>query len=161
MTSDEFVPLASFLRGVARDAVAVAEAHTAPEPSEEPPEPDDSESFEAVAQARRFRAALADALEVALETLLRDVASLVLARELQLRPADLRAIVAAALERYRGEEPVCVRVHPSEAAVLSDCGLRVAADAALRPGDALLEVRSGTIDASLGARLAAILEGAV
>ena len=63
----------------------------------------------AFSATRRFHAALADALDVALEGLLRDVACDVLARELSLAPADVAAIAVRALARYANESPVRVR----------------------------------------------------
>ncbi len=87
-----------------------------------------------------------------------DVACEVLARELELAPANLEAIVARACARHTSEGIVSVRIHPDEAAQLCDAGVEVIADSAVRRGDALLQVRSGTIDVTLGARLAAVLD---
>lgn len=109
------------------------------------------------AAVRRFRAALADALETALDILLRDIACDVLARELALAPADLAAIATAALERYGAEAPLRVRAHPDDVAALEGVAVSVAADAGLRRGDLAIDLRTGTIDASLGARLACAL----
>ena len=153
----EFVPLTQFVRPQPRTETVDAGA------------PDFAATIEiadvsgdlddALSAARRFRAALDDALETAVETLLRDVAASVIARELELAPADVRAIVAAARERYRLEEPVRVRVHPEEVAALRELDLCVAADPALRRGDVEIDVRDGTIDATLGARLERVLHG--
>jgi hypothetical protein len=112
---------------------------------------------DALGAVRRFRASLADALDAARDTLLHDVACDVLGRELRLAPADIAAIVTRALERYANDVPVRVRVHPSDVSFLADCTVNVAADSKLRPGDVAIDVRAGTIDASLGARLACAL----
>jgi len=154
---DAFVTLDVLLRseppteGVAD---AVPEVDSASEGVESVPE---CSCREALAAARRFRASLADALDAARDTLLRDVACDVLARELQVAPADVAAIVARALERYANDVPVRVRVHPGDVSFLADCTVNVAADSTLRPGDVAIDVRAGTIDASLGARLACAL----
>ncbi len=106
----------------------------------------------AVREARLFRARLDDALEDALARLVRELAADVLARELRLAPCDLAAIVA----RARAQAPVVrVRVAPGEAA--REYGVPVLADAALQPGDAVLELAGGALDARLGVRLAAVL----
>lgn len=114
----------------------------------------------AISDVRRFRAALADAVDVAVSDLLRDIAADVLARELRLSPSDLRAIVGRAFERYAVDEPVAVRVHPLDEASLRGLPVNVVVDPQLRRGDVVLVVRSGTIDASLGARLDRVLSSA-
>ncbi|HEY3676738.1 MAG TPA: FliH/SctL family protein [Candidatus Tumulicola sp.] len=111
----------------------------------------------AIAAARRFGAALADALALSLERLLRDIAYDVLARELALAPCDVATIAARALNRYLDEEPVRVRVHPDEVTACATLDVGIVGDPSLRIGDAVLEVRCGSIDASLEARLEAVL----
>lgn len=117
------------------------------------------QAYEALAELRRFRAAVYDAVDVAVRTMLCDIAAEVLARELELAPADLEAIVARARSRHASEHVVYVRVHPDEAAQLGNAGVDAIADPSLRRGDAVLCVRSGTIDVTLGVRLAAVLDG--
>lgn len=116
------------------------------------------ETAEAAADVRRFRAALADALDAQLADLLGDIACDVLARELALAPADIAQIVAAALERFSAETPLRVRAHAADVPALADAGVPAMADASLRRGDAIVELQHGTIDARLGMRLAAVLE---
>ncbi|MHB8592013.1 MAG: FliH/SctL family protein, partial [Vulcanimicrobiaceae bacterium] len=58
-----------------------------------------------------------------------------------------------ALARYFAEEPLRVRVHPDDAAALRDAPIAVEADPRLRRGDAAVDLRNGTVDASLGVRL--------
>jgi flagellar biosynthesis/type III secretory pathway protein FliH len=118
-------------------------------------EPDDLER--ALADARRFRAALLQALECAVAELRRDIAIEILGRELELRDADLAAVVARACARYGDASPVRVRAHPAECALLPACYASVG-DPALRRGDVVLEVREGEIDATLGARLQRVLD---
>lgn len=113
---------------------------------------------EALGDVRRFRAAVRDTVDVTVRNVLCDVAAGVLARELALAPANLEAIVERACERHFADGVVRVRVHPDEALQIVDSGLDVVADTSLRRGDVLLEARSGTIDVSLGARLAAVLD---
>jgi flagellar biosynthesis/type III secretory pathway protein FliH len=105
---------------------------------------------------RLFHARIAEALESAVERLLCDVACDVLARELQLAPVDIERIVDNVLQRYSAEQPLQVRVHPEDAANLQ-CALPTVVDANLARGDAIVELRDGFIDASLGVRLEAVL----
>ena len=112
---------------------------------------------EALRAARRFRAALDDALEAGLEELLERIARDVLARELLLAPADVRAIVEAARKRIQDESVLAIRVHPSDLDALDGIELDVLADRGLERGDVRVQVRSGTIDLTLAARLDAAL----
>lgn len=108
-------------------------------------------------EVRLFYARVIEAVEAAVETLLEDLAADVLGRELLLGPVDIEAIVDRALQRFASEEPLRVRVHPEDRSRVK-CGIPVVADGDLRPGDAIVELRSGSIDASFGARLAALLQ---
>ena len=108
-------------------------------------------------EVRLFYAHIIEAVEAAVETLLEDIAADVLGRELLLGPVDIEAVVDRALQRFASEEPLRVRVHPEERSRVK-CGIPVVADDDLRPGDAIVELRSGSIDASFGARLAALLQ---
>lgn len=116
------------------------------------------ERSDVLAEVRRFRAALADALDAQLREIVREVACEVLGRELRLAPADVTAIATGALERYAADGPLRLRAHPLDARALETLELPIVADGALRRGDLTIELRSGTIDASLGARLEALLE---
>jgi flagellar biosynthesis/type III secretory pathway protein FliH len=113
--------------------------------------------MEAVAQARRFSAALSDAVAAALDDVLRDIACDVLARELMLAPADIAAIARHALERYAGDTPLKLRVHPDDLSTVESLEVPAAVDPQLRRGDVTLDLRSGSIDASLHARLESLL----
>lgn len=115
---------------------------------------DDEENLGAA--IRLFHARVAELVERAAATLLEDVAAGVLARELELKPADLQAIVDRALAAYASEEPLRVRVHPEEVSSLQ-CACAVRADASLRRGDAVIELREGEAVCTLGVRLAALL----
>jgi len=151
----EFTPLATFLRTAQSPHASVEDA-----PSEDDAlelEPPAAEVEAACAAARRFRAALEEALEAAVAAIVRDVAADVLARELASAPADLRAIVGNALRRYGARDLVRVRAHPDETALLSGLDLTIVADSSLRRGDVEIDLRGGTVDATLGARLASIL----
>ena len=111
---------------------------------------------DAVRDVRIFRAQLRETVDRAVETIVCDIAAEVLARELLLEPADIQAIVHSAMQRYASAEPVALRVSPSDARSV-DCELPVVEDASLRSGDAVLQLRDGTIDVSLGVRLDAVL----
>jgi flagellar biosynthesis/type III secretory pathway protein FliH len=136
-----------------RDAERAVDASPVGETRANPP----SDFDDALSSARRFRAALADALALSLERLVRDIACDVLARELALAPCDVATIAAHALERVLEERPVRVLVHPDDAAACEAIDLPVVCDAGLRAGDVVFDVRCGSIDSSLGARLDAIL----
>ena len=110
----------------------------------------------AVRDLRLFHARVIEAVEAAVETLVGDIAADVLGRELLLAPAGLEVIVDRALQRFASEQPLRVRVHPDDACGLN-CGVPVVADARLRRGDAAIDLRDGSVDTSLGVRLAAIV----
>lgn len=152
--SDEFVPLAFFLRpAVCEPATEPAlPASPALEIALHPPEHE-----EALRAARRFRAALADALDAALHELLRRIATEVLARELRLGGADVAAIVSTALDRFADERIISVRAHPQDCAALTVLPIERVADDSLMPGDVRVELQWGTIDLTLQARLDAAL----
>jgi flagellar biosynthesis/type III secretory pathway protein FliH len=148
--SEAFVPLAVFLRPAF--PLPAREAAASPPPnlqlSSLSPEQE-----EAVRAARRFRAGLADALEVALAQLLRAIAREVLGRELQLSYADVAAIASSALQRFVGEEPIAIRAHPDDLADLAGIDINQNADNSLSRGDIAIELRSGSIDLRLETRL--------
>lgn len=150
--SDEFVPLAVFLRSASPEPAA--EESSVVE-IEVPPADDDYQAT--LRAARRFRAGVADALEACVAQLLRRIADEVLARELRLADADVAAIVAAALNRFAGENVLIVRAHPAECDALAVFDVERVADDALARGDIRMELRSGTIDLTLQARLDAAL----
>lgn len=136
-----------------------------PTPACEPPDAAEAEDEEvlraqsdALREARLFRAAIVQRAGVCVETLLREIAADVLGRELRAAPAQIDAIVQNAIARCIAEEPLRVRVHPADAHKLG-CGIPAAADDTLYQGDAVVEVRDGEIDLSLGVRLAAVLRG--
>lgn len=154
-TPDGFISLAAQLRGGAGE----------PEmPSAAPPivfEDDEADAELADESAllrdvRLFRARIAEALEESVRTLLCDIAADVLARELQLAPADIAAIVQRVLERYAQDEPLRIRAHPAEAPRLH-CTIPVVRDTRLGEGDVAIELCTGTIVSSLGLRLDAVL----
>jgi hypothetical protein len=157
---DGFVHLADYVRPCRPPAAPEGETESAPANAapEIADDPYDGDLEQAVGDVRRFRATLADALDVALERLLLEIACDVLARELRLGPAEVASVVARARERAAADEPHAVRVHPDDAAALAACGCRIVADDRLRRGDVRLEVSSGSIDLTLGARLERVLE---
>ena len=111
-------------------------------------------------EMRLFRARVIEATEAAVETLVADIAADVLARELLLAPADVETIVDRALQRFLADEPLRVRVHAGDVPNVH-CDVPLVADETLRPGDAVIELRTGTIDATLGVRLATLLQATV
>ena len=163
---EQFRSLVSMLRGTVRteiveehlatpDAFHVMAGDTAPESDEL-----EDEQFAVLRDARIFHARIAEAVEDAVESLLGDIAAIVLGRELELSSADISAITERALQQFAAEEPVRLRAHPDEVDVL-DCAVPVVADDALRRGDVVIELRTGTVDATLGARLDAVMRGAL
>jgi flagellar biosynthesis/type III secretory pathway protein FliH len=152
----EFVALADLLRPLLAVA-SPAEAPIAAEPAvcvrspQEEATPDAVRA--AIADARRFRARLADAFDAALAALVRELACTVLARELALAPCDVRALARRVLD----DAPVVrLRVAPDDGA--AEYGIVTVVDPALRAGDAVFELQGGALDARLGVRLADALE---
>jgi flagellar assembly protein FliH len=176
-----FVPLIDVLRSSADDAArdaagsgghdpagndahcALAEteaAFSAGTPSNVAPSVPCGCAHEVARDVRIFRAQLADALDAASDRLMRELAYAVLGRELQLAPPDLAAIVARILVEHPDAQALRVRVAPSDAHALDAAVPAIVADASLAPGDAIIELSCGSIDARLGVRLAAILDAA-
>lgn len=152
----EFIPLHRALRAPL-DPPSSVEPDEKPSPVQSSTAIVDNDLAETLGAARRFRAAIDDAADYAVEELLKDVAAHVLARELTIAPADLAAIVLRARSRLSRENIVTVRAHPSETDALSQLDVRVLPDPSLHPGDVAIDLRSGTIDLSLSVRLEAIL----
>lgn len=150
-TPEEFTSLAATLLASREPA----QSEPSPEIVEQPLERSASEE-EIAREVRLFHARMREMLEEAVQTMLCDIAADVLARELRIAPADIARIVDAALQRYASEEPLRVRVHPQECARVR-CEAPVVADARLRQGDALIELRSGWVEATLGVRLESVL----
>jgi flagellar biosynthesis/type III secretory pathway protein FliH len=146
---DDFVSLDAFLRPPQPTAEAVVQ-----QPADVAPAARDSE--ETIRAARRFRAGLSDAIDAAVARLLPQIARNVLARELRLDAADVAVVVAEALDRC-GEQPLAIRVHSADAGALADLSIAIVADDTLARGDAVFELRSGTIDLRMDSRLHAIL----
>jgi flagellar biosynthesis/type III secretory pathway protein FliH len=155
--SEGFVPLARFLRPPAPEPVVVSLPQAPAAGETFAPCSHSDESFTQFAATfgviRRFRAALADALDVAVQQLLAQIAENVLARELTVAGADVAAIVAKTRERYSGERILSVRVHPRDRSALDSLEIDSVLDETLVPGDVIAELRSGTIDLRLRARL--------
>lgn len=152
----EFIPLHHALRAEPGPPIVV-------EPNEEPSGVASSSAVvdgdlaETLGAVRRFRAAVADAADYAVQELLKDVAAHVLARELTVAPADLAAIVLRARTHLGRENILTVRAHPSETDALSRLDVNVFADPTLQLGDVAIDLRGGTIDLSLSVRLEAVL----
>lgn len=134
---------------------------SAPEEIACDPDPEPSQTLsDALADVRRFRAAFADALEMSVRGVVREIAVDIVARELRLAPSDISAIVARAIERYGIVEPFTVRTSPDDARAIAGRYADVVADVNLRGGDVIIELLSGSIDATLGARLEHLLTDA-
>jgi flagellar biosynthesis/type III secretory pathway protein FliH len=152
---ERFLPLVQWLTPIAPSPDAQPEAAIADDEVTEPTRGPDVEAL--LSEARRFRATLAEAVESSCGFLLREIAVDVVGRELDLCDADVTAIVARACERYAIDAPIVVRVHPNDADAVQ-LAYPVVVDTALRPGDAIVEVSSGAIDARLGVRLDRVLK---
>jgi flagellar biosynthesis/type III secretory pathway protein FliH len=117
---------------------------------------------ELMRDVRVFRAHLREAFEVARDALVRELAYAVLGRELQLAPSDVGLIAARLLAEHPAAQPLLLRVAPADLAQLAlqaETLPPLQADATLAPGDAVLELACGHIDARLGVRLAVVLAG--
>lgn len=154
----KFIALADVLRPPPVEPVAVFESRAEPILPDAPRESDDASYVQAVSDARRFRAALADALAHAAASLVRELASDVLARELNFAPCDMDALVARLLSDHCSASPLRVRISPHDR--LSTNEFPVIIDDSLQPGDAILECANGAIDARLGVRLADVIDRA-
>lgn len=159
--AEAFVPLHRYLFG-GRDEVSEPAAAVSPGSADE--SPDDvavSESVraedEVLREVRLFRARLTEAFEDARDALVGELAYAVLGRELRLASADVGTIAARILAEHPAATPVRLRVAPEDAAA-ADVPVPVVADAALAPGDAVLEFANGFVDARLGIRVARLLE---
>ncbi|MFN2528465.1 MAG: FliH/SctL family protein [Candidatus Baltobacteraceae bacterium] len=152
----EFVSLAELLGAHGPQSVSGSEAHPVLDtPSALEPDldlaPKRDEDF--LREIRYFHAHLRERLDVAVETLLCDISREVLARELLVAPVEITQIVGDALARYQNSEPLRIRVHPEDAAALSNCEVPVFCDESLNRGDAFVDLRNGSIDLSLQTRL--------
>jgi flagellar biosynthesis/type III secretory pathway protein FliH len=163
LSSDSFVPLAIFLNRLEPPlppaATRATERVDADVGLPEFVQASD-ELAETLSAVRCFRAGLVDALEVAIQNLLPSIARDVLGRELRIQPADLAGVVAEAVERFGREQVLVIRAHSDEIGALESLEVEVAADDRLARGDAEIELRSGTIDMRLRARLEALLTNA-
>jgi hypothetical protein len=106
-----------------------------------------------------FRAHLREAFDRAKARLLTDLAAEVLARELLLAPVSIATIVSDLLTSFAEELPVRVRVSPEDREhIVLDLPIEV--DASLRSGDAILVVRNGHLESTLGRRLDIVVRAA-
>jgi flagellar biosynthesis/type III secretory pathway protein FliH len=164
LRSDEFVPLATFLHPVEPPlpATPTCDAERVDGDLARPQcvQPS-NELAETLSAVRCFRAALTDALEIALQSLLPAIAHDVLGRELRIEPADLAAVVTEAVERFGREQVLVIRARSDEIGAMESLGVELAADDRLPRGDAEIELRSGTIYMRLHARLENLLTNAV
>jgi flagellar biosynthesis/type III secretory pathway protein FliH len=159
--SEGFVPLARFLRPPPPEPVVFSLPQDPAAGQSIAPCSHSEESFAQFAATfsaiRRFRAALGDALDVAVQQLLAEIAENVLARELTVAGADVAAIVAKTRERFSSERVLSVRVHPRDRSALDSLEIDSVVDETLVPGEVIAELRSGTIDLRLRARLESAL----
>ncbi|HEY8297207.1 MAG TPA: FliH/SctL family protein [Candidatus Baltobacteraceae bacterium] len=159
----EFQTLASLLRPQTAD---VANQPDKAEPAVEvqPPDrvqPEPPELEEAAREIRLFHAHVREALDRAVERLVCEIATDVVARELRLAPVEIERIVDRVSREFFAEEPIRVCLHPDDVLSVLTHDVALVADRTLRRGDVRLEVRNGSIDASLGVRLAGVVERAL
>ena len=150
---EEFVPLAEFLRPLQSPPASGPPATSGLESSTIA----DAQDPDVLSRVRRFHAGLADALDIAVPAMLREIAHEVLGRELHLAPCDLASIVRSTLARHAGERVVTIHANPGDVPALRSAGIDCAEDPALERGDVVVCLRSGTIDLRMNARLDAIL----
>ncbi len=155
---DTFVSFARLLHALPDDGIAPAVDAPDASPPAPPPAP---RGADAERDVRLFRARLADAFALAREQLLREIACAVLGRELMLAPPDVAAIVARVVAEHPADPPLRVRLAPGDldAPALRALHLTLVGDESLAPGDAVVEFAGAHVDARLGTRLEARLEG--
>jgi flagellar biosynthesis/type III secretory pathway protein FliH len=161
-SSDEFIPLAIFLHPIEPPMPSTPDCATERVDADlaRPQLQTSEELAETLSAVRCFRAALADALEVAVQSLLPAIARDVLGRELRVEPADLAVVVAEAVERFGRDQVLVIRARSDEIGAMEPLGIELAADDRFARGDAEIELRTGTIDMRLHARLEALLMNA-
>ncbi len=107
-------------------------------------------------EVAHFRARLAESFEAAQANLMRKFAREMLARELQLAPADVAEIVRSTCEGVQRSDILRVRVNPQDIpALLGD--IPMLADEYLTRGDAIVELHQGSLDASVSIRFESLL----
>jgi hypothetical protein len=148
----EFVPIAQRLRPPAQPAAE-------PPGEAEPVEAKPGLSLAAV-ELPLIRLAAREAYARAFERLLNGLARDVLARELAVAPPDLARLMQDALETFEGDEPVSFVTGGGPGRARFG-GVPVRVDASLQPGDLLIEVRDGCIDARFAVRLSQAIERAL
>ena len=155
---DTFVSLADFLRPpVANEPAPEPVMHVPPIA----PSLACSCTDDVARDVRLFRARLADAFDERCERLVHELAYAVLGREMLVAPVDLAGIVARIVAEHPDMQPLRVRVSPCDAQAVGALALpAMIADAALAPGDAIVELTGTSIDARLGIRLCALLNAA-
>lgn len=155
----EFRSLAEILRGIepapdrpietqqaAQSAENVVESHAEP-----------AADFEAlVRDVRLFRAHIAEAVDACVERLVHAIAQTVLARELELAPCDIDAIVDSCLAMVNGARDLRIVVHPEDAALVRTASTE--SDPVLERGDCIVRLDSGSIHATLQLRLRDAIE---
>ncbi len=106
------------------------------------------------------RLAALDAYDRAVPRLLDALARDVLGRELALAPVDVAAVAAGLRAEFAASEPVALIVARGDAGRITG-ELPVRVDPALRPGDLMLDVRDGEIDARFSIRRRLAIESSM
>jgi flagellar biosynthesis/type III secretory pathway protein FliH len=106
----------------------------------------------------RLRARAAELVESEAESLLQLIASRVLVRELELRPADIGRLIADVRREWNTSHVARFRVAAADAERLRELEETIVVDPGLQPGDLQVEFADGMLDLRLGSRLAAMLE---
>jgi hypothetical protein len=153
---EKFRPLASLLReareaSVHRSIGVMAVRAEAPAP---PQSEDRSLRVDAVGLCNEIalaRAAVIEAFERVRFRLLERLARDVLSRELALAPVDIAALARRVLAEFSDDEPVALVVAPADASHVN-CDVPVRVDVSLSPGDLVVAVRDGVIDARFALR---------
>jgi flagellar biosynthesis/type III secretory pathway protein FliH len=133
------------------------QATASPCPGEEraAPVPFDPPAARLIAELSHLRLAAIEAFERASGRLAERFAEEVLGRELLLAPCDLEAIARQLIAEFQGDEPVAlITAQGSAGGRRAPGGLPLEADPSLGPGDVLLRVRDGMLDARLTVRAA-------
>jgi flagellar assembly protein FliH len=120
----------------------------------------------AIVDVGSLRGRIREETESDLLTLSIAIARRILRRELTVDPDVIGGLVRAALDKVQTKDVINVRVYPGHHDAIRRClnssnvpGIELVSDAALQPGDVVIETKRGNLEASIDTQLAEIERG--